>query len=93
MSGFFGLERASLQDDAIALLTTVYDNAALAVTESILRDAEIPYLTKERGSGSTVRILLGYSMYGTDIYVREIDLAAAKELLDAPPAAGEEGEL
>ena len=84
MDRFFGLDCASLHDDEIALLTTVYDNAALTVTESILRDAEIPYLVKERGSGSTVRILMGYSMYGTDVYVREIDLAAASELLKAP---------
>ena len=53
MDFLFGLDRVSPHDDTLALLTTVYDSTQLAVLESILRDAEIPYMIKERGSGSS----------------------------------------
>ena len=48
MDSLFGLERVSHHDDSLALLTTVYDPSLLLILESILRDAEIPYLKKDR---------------------------------------------
>ena len=69
MDFLFGLDRVSPHDDTLALLTTVYDSTQLAVLESILRDAEIPYMVKERGSGSSVKIITGFSMFGTDLFV------------------------
>lgn len=86
----FGLDRVSHHDDELALLTTVYDNTLLSVFESILRDAEIPYLIKERGSGSAVKIITGFSMFGTDLFVRKEHLELATELITPPE--GEEGE-
>lgn len=41
---FFGLDRAKKHPDGLELLATVYDNAALAVTRSILEGAGIPFL-------------------------------------------------
>ncbi len=50
-----------------------------SVIESLLRDAEIPYLTKERGGSLTV--ITGSSVFGVDFFVKVTDLEAAKELI------------
>ena len=84
MDSLFGLERVSAHDDTLALLTTVYDRAQQMIVESILQDARIPYLVKERGSGSMVKVIAGYSMFGTDIFVRCEQLETAAELIDFP---------
>ena len=91
MDALFGLDHASRQGEGLALLTTVYDRAPLMIVESILRDAEIPYLAKERGSGTTVKVIAGYSMFGTDIFVPEELLETALELI-TPPEQEEEDE-
>ena len=79
MDALFGLDRVSPHDEGLELLTTVYDRAQLLIVESILKDAEIPYLAKERGSGTMVKVIAGYSMFGTDIFVPRsvIDVAVA----------------
>lgn len=79
----FGLDRVSPHDDDVELLTTVHDNAELSVLRSILEGEEIPYMIKERGSGSSVKIIAGYSMYGTDVFVPKEVLAQATEILEA----------
>ena len=85
MSDLFGLDRPAPHDEELELLTTAYDNAYLAVVESILNDAEIPYLKKDRGSGSAMKMIMGYSMFGCDIFVRREDIETASALV-APPA-------
>lgn len=91
MDFLFGLDRVSPHDDTLALLTTVYDSTQLAVLESILRDAEIPYMIKERGSGSSVKIITGFSMFGTDLFVRRDQLELATELI-TPPVSPEDNQ-
>ena len=83
MDRLFGLDEECPHDEDLALLTTVYDNVSQSVLESILRGEKIPYLIKERGSGSSVKIIAGYSMFGTDFFVRKEMLDQAKELLQA----------
>jgi hypothetical protein len=87
--GFFGLDKASKHPEGLELLTTVYDNVEFAIVRGILEGAGIPYLVKERGSGSSVKIIAGYSMFGTDIFVRKDDLDTAAELI-APEGEGAE---
>ncbi|MBQ9783208.1 MAG: DUF2007 domain-containing protein [Clostridia bacterium] len=84
MDSFFGLDRVSAHDDSLALLTTVYDPAQLLILESILKDAEIPYLKKERGGGTSVRVIAGFSVFGTDLFVRREQLELALELITPP---------
>lgn len=84
MDSLFGLERVSAHDDTLELLTTIYDRAQRMIVESILQDANIPYLAKERGSGSMVKVIAGYSMFGTDIFVRREQLELATELIALP---------
>ena len=86
MDALFGLDRVSAHDEGLELLTTVYDRAQLMIVESILKDAEIPYLAKERGSGTMVKVIAGYSMFGTDIFVPSSALDAAVTLITPPDA-------
>ena len=81
--GFFGLNKPTKRHDDLELLTTAYDNEQLAVLRSILESGDIPYMTKERGSGSSVKIIMGFSHFGTDIFVKRDMLDEAKALLDA----------
>ncbi len=84
MDRLFGLDSVSRHDDGLELLMTVYEPTLLAVVESILRDAEIPYLVKERGAGGSVKIIAGYSTFGTDVFVRGEQLELAKQLFAIP---------
>lgn len=79
----FGLDKPAACDEYTAHLTTVHDNAELCVVRSILEGEQIPYRVRERGSGGMVKVIAGYSMYGTDIFVPKEMLPAAMELLDA----------
>ena len=84
MDSLFGLDRINPHDDSLELLTTVYDTAQQMIVESILRDAEIPYLAKSRGSGTAVKVITGFSMFGTDIFVLREHLELALELITPP---------
>ncbi len=77
----FGLDKVSHHDSGTAWLTTVTDNVQLAVVRSLLDGAEIPYIIKERGSGSAVKLIAGISMFGTDIFVPEERLEDAQALI------------
>ena len=83
MDSFFGLDKPASHGDEEELLTTVYDNVELSIVRGILEGESIPYLTRERGSGSVVRVLTGYTMFGTDIFVPKDQLDRAAELLEA----------
>lgn len=83
MDRFFGLDKVSAHDENCELLVTVNDNVALSVLRSILDGESIPYLIRERGSGSSVKIIAGYSMFGTDVFVPKSALERAREVLDA----------
>ena len=83
MDRLFGLDSVSSHDEGLELLMTVYDPAELMVAQSVLKDAEIPFLCKDRGSGGMMKIIAGYSVMGTDIFVPEEVLEHATELLDA----------
>ena len=75
----FGFGKSYKPNGEVELLVTVYDFGMRSVIESILRDAEIPYLVKER-SGS-VPVVTGSSVFGTDFFVKKDELEAAKELI------------
>ena len=87
----FGLEKpAKTAPEAGELLTTAYSNEELSAIEALLRGAEIPYRLCERGAGGVVRVIAGYNMYGTDVYVKADDVETARELLT--PVEAIEGE-
>ena len=69
-----------------------YSSEELAVALSILNDAEIPYLTKDRGAGGAAKIIMGFNMYGTDIYVLKQQLEEAKAIFESAQFVEEEEE-
>lgn len=83
MFDLFGLEKAhKISDsDEVSHLTTVYDVAVLGIIRGMLEDEHIPYLVRERGTGSAMRIITGFSLYGTDIYVPTEALETAKAMI------------
>ena len=82
MDSFFGLDRAH-EKDGMKLLTTAHDDVELSILCSILDGEKIPYVTVDRGTGTALRLITGYSMYGTDILVAEEALEAALDILEA----------
>lgn len=62
-------------------LTTANSLEELSVLESILRSADIRYLTKERGAGEVAKIVVGQNLFGTDIYVDKEQKELAEALL------------
>ena len=71
----------SFDRNEIDLLITVYDEAMLGIVRGLLEDENIPYLVRERGTGSAMRILTGFSLYGTDVYVPTEAYETAKALV------------
>ena len=82
MDRLFGLDSVSSHDEGLELLMTVYDPAELMVAQSVLKDAEIPFLCKDRGSGGMVKVIAGYSVMGTDVFVRAEHAEVARALTD-----------
>ena len=82
MDSIFGLDQACT-DEGKTRLPTVPDHAEMAIVCGRPEDEGIPYLTKDRGSGGAVRVIAGYSMYGTDISVPEEKYDDAVAVLDA----------
>ena len=85
----FGFDKPSDQK-GLALVATIYNPAELAVIKTVLDDAEIPFLAKDRGAGGMVKVVMGFSVYGTDIFVREEDKEVALALLTPADDAQEE---
>ena len=79
----FGLDGPAKHDENLELLTTVYDNVEFSILRSILEGENIPYLARERGSGSSVRIITGFTLFGTDVFVPKTIYPQAKEILEA----------
>ncbi len=78
----FGLDKET-NEDGMKLLETAYGDVEVALVCGILDDEQIPYLTKDRGSGGVVRVFMGNSLMGTDILVPEEKYEDAKAILDA----------
>ena len=88
MDRFFGLDNAPKRDD-VKLLVSVTDHVYLAILEGILEENDIPYLTKDRGCGSVLKVIAGFSMFGADIFVLERDYDRALALIETMPTEEE----
>lgn len=76
---FFGLGKSHKPMPEVELLVTIYDFGMRSVIESLLRDADIPYMIKDRGG--SLPIITGSPMLGADFFVRAEDIEAARELI------------
>ena len=81
--GIFGLSKPKKVDNGMKLLTTTHDNIELTILKSILDGEEIPYMASDRGAGGAMRVIAGYSMLGTDLFVPTECYEEAAELLEA----------
>ena len=79
---FFGLDHPASDKDLV-LLRSFHDDISVTMAEEVLRDEGILFVKKDRGSGAAVRLITGYSMYGTDLLVSPDDLGKATELMEA----------
>ena len=80
----FGLDEVAPHDTLhTALLTTTENREELMALETLLHGAGIPYECRERGAGSPLKVIAGYTVYSTDVFVRQDTLEAARELLEA----------
>lgn len=98
-NSMFGLDEISHHDEGQAYLCTTYSPTELQVILGILSGAEIPFLVKDRGAGGVSKVIMGFSLCGTDIFVPEAALEEAEALIlpvceagaeDAPEEAEEE---
>ena len=64
----------------VVLLTSVSDFALLAIVRGVLEDENIPYLAVEP-HGSAVGMIVGFSMYGADIYISKDDEERARDII------------
>ena len=87
----FGLANPKPAEEGTELLVTVYDNVQLSMVRSLLEAESIPYLIRERGSGSAVKIVMGVSSFGSDVYVPASKLEEATDAIAA--LLGEEVEF
>ena len=90
-NALFGLDKVSYHDEGQKLLCTVYGTPELAVIRSILEGEGIPYLLKERGAGGVSKVVMGFSICGTDIFVPDEVYEEASALI-APQGADEDAE-
>ena len=90
MDFLFGLDKSTPPLKDLELLTTVNDQVYQSIIESVLTDNDIPFLTKEKGSGSAVKVIMGFSLFGADIFVLKSDIERARELLDELSAESDE---
>ena len=72
-------------DIELVNLTTTNNNYELTVIEGILKNNSIPYILKDKESGAYMKIISGFSLYGTEIYVEKNDLEKANELISEFP--------
>lgn len=63
------------------LLITAVNEFELGAITNILTQNDIPFITKDNGTGGYMRIYSGSSIYGTDIQVREDCLDKAMDLI------------
>ena len=69
--------------DGSCLLLSTSDNIQTNLLQSMLAESEIPFLVKNQGMGTYLKVFSGQSFYPTDIYVNPEDYDRAKELLDS----------
>lgn len=62
-------------------LTTVIHNYDAGIILNLLHNNCIPCLKKDKFTGGYMNLLMGYSVYGQDIYVDEKDYERALELI------------
>ncbi len=67
----------------LELLTTAADEIELSMIRGLLDEYGIALYVRDREGSSYLRVVAGYTVFGTDVYVDRDDLPRAKELIAA----------
>ena len=76
--------------DPPAFLCSLEDGIKSDIAVSLLESNNIPVIRKRRKAGEYLKIYMGMSCYGIDIYVPAKLIAQAKEILSAQPIIDKE---
>lgn len=68
-----------------AFLASIEDDREIDIIESLLQAYGIPLIRKYRWAGGFLKVFMGVSTFGTDLYVPESSLQAARDLLFSKP--------
>ncbi len=71
------------QEIKLKLLTTVSDFTESQMIVGLLKDEGIPVLVKDLGLGGFMKVTMGYTVFGRELYVSEADFERAAELFKA----------
>ena len=71
------------QEIKLKLLTTVSDFTESQMIVGLLKDEGIPVLVKDLGLGGFMKVTMGYTVFGQELYVSEADFERAAELVTA----------
>lgn len=71
-------------------LTSVDNNINAELLVNLLENNGIPCFTSDPAAGQYLNLYMGYSVYGTDIYVNKDDYMIAKQLLEQLSADNDE---
>ena len=71
------------QEIKLKLLTTVSDFTESQMIVGLLKDEGIPVLVKDLGLGGFMKVTMGYTVFGRELYVSETDFERAAELVKA----------
>lgn len=67
----------------IKLLTTVSSFTESQMITALLKDEGIPVLVKDLGLGGFMKVTMGYTVFGQELYVAEADFERASGLVKA----------
>ena len=70
-----------VETEDLVLLTTIAHEQELELFTQLLHSSRIPFFTRDLELGSYMRIYMGFSVYGQEIYVRRRDYAICSQLL------------
>ena len=71
------------ESEQVAHLVHIEDSMTDAILCEILQDNDIPFMKKERGGGIAASVIMGFNVFGSDIYVARDRLEEARELYEA----------
>lgn len=77
----------------VVKLTSASDHVQAELLQGLLKNQGIPSYSMDKESGGYMRVYMGYSIFGEDIYVRASDLNAAQVCLEEWDSQRNQGEM
>lgn len=76
-------KEVTIMEDKITKVFNAADQIQAEMIHDHLKEHGIESMSKQPGTGEYMSIAMGYSVYGTDIYVKEEQKAKAEALINA----------